>query len=114
MTTAPELAPRAVVPPPQETAVTSATPAPAAPAAPLATRLRSVDALRGFDMFWIIGAGALVHALDRMSDNVVTRFLSTQLKHVQWEGLHCYDIIFPLFLFLVGVSIVLSVDKALP
>jgi predicted acyltransferase len=72
-----------------------------------------VDALRGFDMFWIIGAGPLVVALERMSDNAVTRFLSTQLKHVQWEGLHCYDVIFPLFLFLVGVSIVLSLDKTL-
>jgi predicted acyltransferase len=72
-----------------------------------------VDALRGFDMFWIIGAGPLVVALERMSDNAVTRFLSTQLKHVQWEGLHCYDVIFPLFLFLVGLSIVFSLDKIL-
>jgi predicted acyltransferase len=89
-------------------------PAPlAAEAGPSPARLRSVDALRGFDMLWIIGATTLVQALERMSDNSVTRLLVTQLKHVQWEGLHAYDLIFPLFLFLVGVSIVLSLDKGL-
>src|SRR5579884_752229 len=77
------------------------------------TRLRSIDALRGFDMFWIIGATTLVQALEHMSDNSLTRLLVTQLKHVRWEGLHAYDLIFPLFLFLVGVSIVLSLDKNL-
>lgn len=69
-------------------------------------RIRSVDALRGFDMFWILGAGTLVKALGKMSDNDVTRFLTSQLTHVQWIGLVFYDLIFPLFLFLVGVSIV--------
>jgi len=76
-----------------------------------AARLRSVDALRGFDMFWIIGATTLAQALEQMSDNPATRLLVTQLRHVQWEGLHAYDLIFPLFLFLVGVSIVLSLEK---
>lgn len=85
----------------------------AAPPASTTHRVRSVDALRGFDMFWILGAGSLVKALDRMSDNAVTRFLSAQLTHVQWEGFVFYDLIFPLFLFLVGVSIVFSLDKAL-
>lgn len=74
-------------------------------------RLLSLDALRGFDMFWIIGAGALVSALKKMSDNGVTRFLSTQLTHVQWEGFHFEDLIFPLFVFISGVSLVFSTDK---
>jgi predicted acyltransferase len=72
----------------------------------------SVDALRGFDMFWIIGAGAIVTALEKMSGNPVTTFLATQLTHVKWEGFHFYDLIFPLFLFIVGVSLVFSLDKA--
>lgn len=84
------------------------------PAAPPANdRLLSVDALRGFDMFWIIGAGALVQALDKMSGNGITRVLSNQLKHVPWEGFRFYDLIFPLFLFIVGVSLVFSLDRAL-
>jgi len=35
-------------------------------------RLMSVDALRGFDMFWIIGADSLVYALNRMSHTRTT------------------------------------------
>jgi predicted acyltransferase len=76
-------------------------------------RLVSVDALRGFDMFWIIGAGALVGALNNMSQTPVTRFLATQLCHVAWEGFHFEDLIFPLFVFIVGVSSVFSLTKAL-
>ena len=73
----------------------------------------SIDALRGFDMLWIVGAGSIVTALEQMSANPLTQLLSTQLKHVQWEGFRFYDLIFPLFLFIVGVSLVFSLDKAL-
>lgn len=76
-------------------------------------RLVSVDALRGFDMFWIIAAEALVQALNGMSQTPFTKFLATQLEHVEWAGFHFYDLIFPLFLFIVGVSIVLSLDRLL-
>lgn len=72
----------------------------------------SVDALRGFDMFWIIGAATLVRAFGELGDNRATRFLSTQLEHAQWEGLRFYDTIYPLFLFLIGVSIVFSLDRS--
>ena len=75
--------------------------------------MRSVDALRGFDMLWIVGAGALVKALGKMDENVATTFLTNQLSHVQWEGFRFYDLIFPLFLFIIGISIVFSLDKAL-
>lgn len=74
-------------------------------------RLRSIDALRGFDMFWIIGAEGIVHALQQTKQTPLTEFLSTQLEHVEWEGFRFYDLIFPLFLFIVGVSIVFSLDK---
>jgi predicted acyltransferase len=76
-------------------------------------RLMSVDALRGFDMFWILGADSLVYALNRMSQTAPTRFLATQLEHAEWEGFHFYDLIFPLFVFLVGVSIVFSLRRLL-
>jgi predicted acyltransferase len=71
----------------------------------------SVDALRGFDMFWIIGANALVSALNKMTQIAPVRFLGYQLEHADWEGFHFYDLIFPLFVFLVGVSIVFSLGK---
>src|SRR5437016_1976968 len=76
-------------------------------------RLMSLDALRGFDMFWIIGAAALVSALKRMSPNPLTSFLGYELGHAQWQGFHFCDLIFPLFIFITGVSLVLSLSKAL-
>src|SRR5712692_2191107 len=76
-------------------------------------RLMSVDALRGFDMFWIIGANSLVYALNRMSQTGPTKFLAGQLEHADWEGFHFYDLIFPLFVFIVGVSLVFSLSKTI-
>lgn len=73
----------------------------------------SVDALRGFDMFWIIGADSLVYALSRMSPSRSTTFLADQLEHAEWEGFHFYDMIFPLFVFIVGVSLVFSLTKTI-
>ncbi len=73
----------------------------------------SVDALRGFDMFWIVGAESLVTALHRMNDNQPTRFLANQLEHVDWDGFHFYDLIFPLFVFIVGVSLVFSLRRTI-
>src|SRR5215813_2275155 len=76
-------------------------------------RLMSVDALRGFDMFWIIGADSLVYALHRFSRNKSTQILADQLEHADWEGFHFYDLIFPLFVFLMGVSVVFSLTKTI-
>lgn len=78
---------------------------------PASTRLMSLDALRGFDMFWIIGADSLVYALSRMSQNPATKFLAEQLDHAEWAGFRFYDLIFPLFVFMVGASIVFSLTK---
>lgn len=71
----------------------------------------SLDALRGFDMFWIIGADSLVYALNEMSRSRPTQFLANQLEHADWEGFHFYDLIFPLFIFMAGVSTVFSLGK---
>src|SRR5574340_1582760 len=81
--------------------------------APAPQRLMSVDALRGFDMFWIIGADALVYALHRMSPSALTTGLADQLEHSEWRGFHFYDLIFPLFVFIVGVSLVFSLSKTI-
>lgn len=83
---------------------------PAAPAA--APRLRSLDALRGFDMFWIVGGETVLSALHNLAPNRVTNFLITEFSHQQWEGFHFYDLIFPMFVFMAGVSMTFSLDKA--
>lgn len=80
-------------------------------AAPENSRLTSLDALRGFDMFWILGADSLVVALHEMGKNPATRFLAEQLDHADWAGFRFYDLIFPLFVFIMGVSTVFSLTK---
>ncbi|MCP4191517.1 MAG: DUF1624 domain-containing protein [Planctomycetaceae bacterium] len=74
-------------------------------------RFESIDALRGFDMFWIIGAGSIVMGLRKVSDAEWVKLLADQLEHVPWSGFHFYDLIFPLFVFLVGVSSVFSLQR---
>lgn len=78
---------------------------------PTSRRLLSLDALRGFDMVWIIGADELVAALAKISGTGVIAFIAAQLTHAEWEGFTFYDLIFPLFIFMVGISIVLSLSK---
>lgn len=74
-------------------------------------RVHSIDALRGFDMFWIIGGDALLVAiLSRLPIPWAER-LTEQFEHVTWEGFRFYDLIFPLFLFLVGVVLPYSLSK---
>ena len=82
-------------------------PPPSAPAA----RLLSLDALRGFDMLWIMGAGALVRAPGKDSDSTFLRLLAGQLEHKDWAGFAFYDLIFPLFVFITGVSLVWSLTR---
>jgi predicted acyltransferase len=72
-------------------------------------RLESLDALRGFDMFWIIGGGEFVKGLAKALDTPFLNSLLPQLEHVPWQGLHFWDLIWPLFMFIVGVSIPYSI-----
>ena len=67
------------------------------------SRLESLDALRGFDMLFISGLSSLVIALCTMM-GAPECWLAEQMRHVAWTGLHHHDTIFPLFLFLAGVS----------
>lgn len=79
-----------------------------------AGRVVSVDALRGFSMFCIIGLDGVMWRLAEMSQgkgvvaSAAGSFLGDQFTHAPWQGLHFYDFIFPLFIFITGVSIVLS------
>ena len=74
-------------------------------------RLRSLDALRGFDMFWIAGGGGLFIALADLTECPVLIWWKTQLTHVAWHGFRFEDMIFPLFLFIAGVSFPFSMAK---
>ena len=76
--------------------------------APAKTRLLSLDALRGFDMFWIIGGDAFFRSLAEVTNWGWAKSWAVQLEHVEWAGFHFYDLIFPLFMFISGVAIPLS------
>ncbi|RXK52658.1 acyltransferase family protein [Aquirufa rosea] len=76
-------------------------------------RLHSLDALRGFDMFWIMGADELIHKIADQSQSPFWQALAHQFKHVKWDGFRIYDLIFPLFLFLAGVSTPYSIGRSL-
>jgi predicted acyltransferase len=71
-------------------------------------RLWSLDTLRGFDMFWIIGGDALFRTLADVTGWGWARFGAFQLEHAEWAGFHFYDLIFPLFMFISGVAIPFS------
>jgi len=98
-------------------------------------RLLSLDALRGFDMFWIVSGEGIVHGLAgvvkdkyQLAQNHVDyqmavdgrlngweHFIvgvSNQLHHSVWNGFTFYDLIFPLFIFIAGVSMPFSFAKS--
>ncbi len=74
-------------------------------------RLYSLDALRGFDMFWIIGGEEIVHAMYKATGNSLWGGVAEELTHPAWNGFHFYDLIFPLFLFIAGVATPYSVGR---
>lgn len=74
-------------------------------------RLYSLDALRGFDMFWIMGGERIFHALSKATDAPLWNSLSHQFSHPDWNGFRFYDLIFPLFLFIAGVATPYSVGR---
>jgi len=77
-------------------------------------RLRSLDALRGFDMFWLLGGAQIASALCAGAQpGSFAAAVKEQFTHVEWEGFRFYDFIFPLFQFLIGVAIPLSITKRL-
>jgi predicted acyltransferase len=93
-------------------AAAEATPPPApAPEAPALARLRSLDALRGFDMFWIVGGEQLAKALAKYTHSYWLGEFCRQLEHPRWNGFALYDLIFPLFLFISGVTMPFSIVR---
>lgn len=81
--------------------------------APKSERLLSLDALRGFDLFWIVGGHGILLALFELTEWGWLGAIDAQLKHVDWNGFQAYDLIFPLFLFMAGVSTPYSLTRRL-
>jgi predicted acyltransferase len=76
-------------------------------------RLLSIDALRGFDMLLISGGGTFLVLLENQTGLAWVDWIANQLKHPAWNGFTFYDFIFPLFLFIAGVSMAFSLNKGI-
>lgn len=76
-------------------------------------RLLSVDTLRGFDMLMIVGGGAFIERLNGKTGLRWVDAVAGQLTHPDWHGFTFFDFIFPLFLFIAGVSMVFSLEAGL-
>lgn len=76
-------------------------------------RLMSLDALRGFDMLFIMGFSGLVCNLCSLFPSGADCYLARTMSHASWDGLFHHDTIFPLFLFIAGVSFPFSYAKQL-
>ncbi len=76
-------------------------------------RILSVDVLRGFDMFWLIGGTGIALAIVKFFGSNVQDILLPQFDHCEWVGFTFYDLIFPLFEFVMGMSVVFSLQKIL-
>ena len=76
-------------------------------------RLLSLDTLRGFDMFWIMGGEEVFQVLAKTTGWAWAIFMADQFTHPAWNGFRPYDLIFPLFLFMSGVSAPFSIGSRL-
>src|SRR5687768_15786977 len=71
-------------------------------------RLLSLDAFRGFTMFWIAGGTSLMLGLQNLGHNAVLDTIVDQLQHTDWQGLRFYDLIWPCFMLMTGMSLPFS------
>lgn len=78
---------------------------------PVIKRLQSLDAFRGFDMFWIMGGRGIFVGLASLTGLPFLQWWAGQLNHVPWHGFQFYDMIFPTFLFIAGISFPFSMAK---
>ena len=74
-------------------------------------RIRSIDILRGFNMLMIVLADQFFSKLNKGVGSDFTASLARQFTHPDWLGFRFYDIIMPLFLFVVGAVIPFSISK---
>lgn len=78
-----------------------------------AGRLASLDFFRGLTMFMLIGEATGLYALFRSPalNGTFLGGIGWQLEHHPWNGLHCWDLVQPFFMFIVGVAMPFSIGK---
>lgn len=75
------------------------------------SRLSSLDILRGFDLFMLVFLQPVIVAVGKAANTPWLNSLLYQLDHEVWEGFRAWDLVMPLFLFMVGTSMPFSFAK---
>ena len=76
-----------------------------------ATRLASLDILRGLDLWLLLMIGPVLHTFLRSGYGESWEFIRFHADHVPWEGFSLWDIIMPLFMFMSGITIPFSLRR---
>ena len=77
------------------------------------SRVSSLDVLRGFSMFWLIGGAAIIEELARHDfiRGMGMAWLDDQMSHRGWIGLNFFDLVFPFFIFASGATLPYSIAR---
>lgn len=77
-----------------------------------ADRLASLDILRGFDLFMLVFfQPVFVELMLHWSGTPTVDFFLKQFEHAEWIGFRSWDLVMPLFLFMVGAAMPFSFEK---
>ena len=74
-------------------------------------RLESLDILRGFDLFLLVGMETIMHQLSSAIDIPAFHSFMWCFTHVDWEGFSSWDLVMPLFMFMSGITIPFALSR---
>ena len=77
----------------------------------LPQRLESLDVLRGFDLFLLVGLETVMHHLSSAVNTPSFHSFMWCFSHVDWEGFSTWDMIMPLFMFMSGITIPFALSR---
>lgn len=78
---------------------------------PLPQRLESLDVLRGFDLFLLVGLEMAMHHLSAAIHTPSFHSFMWCFTHVDWEGFSTWDLVMPLFMFMSGITIPFALSR---
>lgn len=74
-------------------------------------RLESLDVLRGFDLFCLVGLEIIMHPLQRAINAPWFDKFMWNFGHADWYGFTTWDLVMPLFMFMAGVSMPFALSR---
>lgn len=74
-------------------------------------RIESLDILRGLDLFLLVFFQPVLMQICARVDAPWVKTIGRWFSHADWEGLHLWDMVMPLFLFMAGASMPFAFSK---